>query len=183
MILARQEVQLKNDGTCILRSAEISDAPAMLKLMRSTASETQFLMRYSEECVMTLQEEEAFVKAAAESDSRLMLLAFADGDLIGSCMLLINSFIKTRHRASLGLAVLESHWGRGVGTALMQAVEHAARARGVQLLELEFIEGNLRGQRLYERLGFCTVGEHPNAVRLKDGTMLKEYLMAKDLTV
>ena len=82
-----------------------------------------------------------------------------------------------------GLAVLKEYWGLGVGVALIDTVAQAAQARGVQLLELEVIQGNVRAQRLYERMGFRTVGEHPNAIRLKDGTLLTENLMAMDLTV
>ena len=183
MILPPREVRLKDGRICILRSAQAEDAPFMLDLMKSTAEETHFLMRYPEEGDMTLKEEEAFVKAAAESENRLMVLPFVKDVLIGSCMLVINSHIKTRHRASFGLAVLKEYWGLGVGVALIDTVAQAAQARGVQLLELEVIQGNVRAQRLYERMGFRTVGEHPNAIRLKDGTLLTENLMAMDLTV
>lgn len=44
-------------------------------------------------------------------------------------------------------------------------------------MELEYVEGNDRAKRLYE----ATVAEKPNAIRLKDGTMLKEYFMVKYL--
>jgi hypothetical protein len=30
-------------------------------------------------------------------------------------------------------------------------------------------------------MGFRIAGVHPNAIRLKDGTMLNEYLMIKEL--
>ena len=48
-------------------------------------------------------------------------------------------------------------------------------------LELEFIEGNSRARALYEKFGFRIAGVHPDAIRLKDGTMLAEYLMIKSL--
>lgn len=49
------------------------------------------------------------------------------------------------------------------------------------LVELEFMEGNMRGQRLYEKFGFRIVSEKPNAYRLRDGSLRKEYYMQKYL--
>ena len=44
-------------------------------------------------------------------------------------------------------------------------------------LELDFVEGNTRAQALYEKMGFKIVAERPNAIRLRDGRLLKEYSM------
>lgn len=43
------------------------------------------------------------------------------------------------------------------------------------------MEGNKRGENLYKKMRFSHAGEHPNAVRLKDGQMLKLILMIKEL--
>ena len=48
-------------------------------------------------------------------------------------------------------------------------------------LELEFVEGNERGYALYKKMGFEVIGVRPDAFRLKDGTLLKEYMMIKKL--
>lgn len=55
------------------------------------------------------------------------------------------------------------------------------REQGLTQLELEFIEGNERGRHLYEKMGFAVVAEKPNAIRLKDGTTLKEFFIIKEL--
>ena len=59
------------------------------------------------------------------------------------------------------------------------AVIAAARAHGTEILELDFIEGNTRAQRLYEKMGFAIVGFKRNAFKLKDGTYLGEFSMQK----
>ena len=57
-----------------------------------------------------------------------------------------------------------------------------AKARPeVTQLELEFIEGNIRARALYEKMGFRIVAVHPNFIRLKNGKLLNEYLMVKEL--
>ncbi len=46
-------------------------------------------------------------------------------------------------------------------------------------MELDFIEGNTRARALYEKMGFRIAGIKPNAIRLKDGTLLNEYSMVR----
>ena len=48
-------------------------------------------------------------------------------------------------------------------------------------LELDFVEGNVRARHLYEKMGFRITGMRPDAIRLRDGTMLNEYSMVKRL--
>ena len=48
-------------------------------------------------------------------------------------------------------------------------------------LELEVIEGNQRAIGLYHKMGFVCTGEKPNAIRLEDGSSLKELMMVKVL--
>lgn len=48
-------------------------------------------------------------------------------------------------------------------------------------MELDFVEGNSRARHLYEKMGFRIVGIRPNAIRLKDGTLLNEYTMIRTM--
>ena len=59
------------------------------------------------------------------------------------------------------LAVDAAHRGRGIGTALMHAVEGRAQASGVTGMRLNVSLGNDGGLRFYERLGYSQ-----SAVRL-----------------
>jgi len=54
---------------------------------------------------------------------------------------------------------------------------------GVTQLELDFIEGNERAKALYEKMGFKVVAVKPNSIRLKDGTLLNEYSMVREMQV
>ena len=48
-------------------------------------------------------------------------------------------------------------------------------------IELEFVEGNERARRLYEKMGFRITGVHPNGIRLRDGRLLNLYTMIKEI--
>ena len=76
---------------------------------------------------------------------------------------------------------MQAFWGLGIGTAMFQKMEEEARKHDVSQLELEYIEGNQRGLALYQKMGFETVSYKPDAICLKDGTLLKEYFMIKKL--
>lgn len=53
-----------------------------------------------------------------------------------------------------GICVAPKARGRGVGTALMAAIETEARSRGYAAVQLDVVDGNLRAKELYHRLGY-----------------------------
>jgi ribosomal-protein-alanine N-acetyltransferase len=56
------------------------------------------------------------------------------------------------------MAVASSHWGHGIGSALLEALLAEAAARGCAEVFLEVRVDNPRAQRLYRRHGFTDVG-------------------------
>lgn len=54
--------------------------------------------------------------------------------------------------------------GRGIGSALIEAVRDMARARGCQTLWLITTNDNLHAARFYQKRGFRLVAIHPDAV-------------------
>jgi ribosomal protein S18 acetylase RimI-like enzyme len=68
------------------------------------------------------------------------------------------------HCAMLGIGVVADRRGRGIGTALLQAVLGRARAMGLKRIELSVREDNPRAAALYERHGFVREGVERRAV-------------------
>ena len=140
-------------------------------------------MNYPEECSKyTPEGEKALFERVNASDDEVMLLCMIDGKPSGICNITFNTKIKTRHRAQIAIALLSEYWGQGIGTRLIQELTRIAMDRpDVSQMELDFIEGNVRARALYEKMGFRIVAAKPNAIRLKDGTLLNEYFMIKEL--
>jgi RimJ/RimL family protein N-acetyltransferase len=111
----------------------------------------------------------------------MMIVCEVDGRIAGNCSIIFNSRIKTRHRASVGIALLKDFWGLGIGTLMFEDMILLAKQRGVMQIELEVVEGNERAMALYRKMGFEIAAEKPNAICLKDGTLLKEFIMIKML--
>lgn len=95
------------------------------------------------------------VPALRETPATLILLAYVDGNAVGiaTCFQGFSTFAARPLLNVHDLAVLPEHRGRGVGRALLTAVEHAARVRGCCKITLEVLEKN-PARRLYEDAGF-----------------------------
>lgn len=179
MIFEAKALTLRDGSACILRAPREEDAAELLRYLWDTAGETPYLLRTSEEAAkMTLEAEAAFITGMRESPNRMMLLAEVDGRIAGACDIGFTGKTKMRHRASIGIALRQAYWGKGIGTAMFREMIALARARdGVRVLQLEFIEGNARARALYEKMGFRVVSVLPNAFQMEDGTLKNEYVM------
>tara|TARA_R110000824_G_scaffold118960_14_gene272018 strand:+ start:135833 stop:136321 length:489 start_codon:yes stop_codon:yes gene_type:complete len=62
----------------------------------------------------------------------------------------------------LSIAVDPQHYGKRIGEQLMQTAAAHALGLGAMSLFLEVAEDNASARRLYERLGFETVGRRPD---------------------
>ena len=120
-------------------------------------------------------------REALNSPDQVMPCCFVDGVLAGNAMLTMNSRIKTRHRASVAIGLKKEYWGLGIGAALFREMIAIAEERGLDHLELDYIEGNDRARRLYEKMGFVEVARVPDVYRLKDGGFRQNILMMKKL--
>ncbi|NLL63148.1 MAG: GNAT family N-acetyltransferase [Ruminococcaceae bacterium] len=183
MIIEPFEFKLKDGRTAIARSPKDEDIQEMLDFLYVTAGETEFILRYPEECHMyTAENEKDFFDRINGSPTDAMLICFVDGKIAGNCAINCEPYMKTKHRASLAIGLLREFWNQGIGTKLFQRlIEIAEQNKDLIQLELDFIEGNERGQALYEKMGFKIVGVKPNAVRLKNGTLLNEYSMIREI--
>jgi ribosomal protein S18 acetylase RimI-like enzyme len=97
---------------------------------------------------------ESWFDGSAEGEA--MLIAEVDGDPSGCAYLcsVVDYFTGASHGHLSVLAVSERSEGRGVGSALVAAAEHWARARGSDRLTLHAMVNNTRARALYERRGF-----------------------------
>ena len=106
MNFGKKEIQIKNGAMAILRSPTEEDAASLLEYMRTTAGETPFLIRYPEECTLTLEQEQGYLHNILNSQSNVMILCEVGGEIAGNCQISRYTRLKTCHRASLLLRLL-----------------------------------------------------------------------------
>jgi ribosomal protein S18 acetylase RimI-like enzyme len=95
-------------------------------------------------------------------------VAVIEGRVVGWCDITSLHRPVFSHSGSLGVGVLASFRGQGIGEALMRAAIEKARHRGLTRIELTVREHNKPAIALYEKLGFTVEGLHRNAVRIDD---------------
>ena len=94
------------------------------------------------------------LEALVASDSSILLLASANGVIVGA-MALVLFRIPTGLRAWIeDVVVDEAARGRGIGEALNQVAIERARAAGARTVDLTSRPSREAANRLYRRLGF-----------------------------
>lgn len=129
-----------------IRRARRSDLPALLVLEQRTFTSD-------------LLSERQFRKHI-DSDSAVVLAAVEGDALLGDAVVFFRITSTSAHLYSI--AVSEKARGRGVGEAIVRAVERTARDRDCTHLRLEVRQDNHGAIRLYERLGYQRIRARPH---------------------
>jgi GNAT superfamily N-acetyltransferase len=119
--------------------------------------------------------------AAAQGEVRI-LVALDDDGVAGTVSLVPAAMPNQPHRADIAkMMVAQRARGRGVGAALLMAVEALALERGRTTLVLDTISGSAAA-RLYERSGWEKVGDIPAYALMPDGEMAPTTVYTKRLS-
>ena len=102
------------------------------------------------------------VASSVASGDTVLLAARLDGKIVGTVQLGLDTPPNQPHRADIKkMLVHRCARGRGIGAALMAAVEEEARRHGRWLLVLDTVPGE-NGHRLYRRAGWTQTGIVPD---------------------
>lgn len=135
--------------------------PADLDRSDDTQAIVTVLNAYAEDTMgagepLSQEVQDRLVPALRRVPDHLVLLA-CDGEAAVGLAICFQGFSTFRARPLLNihdLAVVSSHRGRGIATALLAAIEAEARRRDCCKLTLEVREDNPRAEALYRALGF-----------------------------
>jgi GNAT superfamily N-acetyltransferase len=113
--------------------------------------------------------------------ARALLVAEDELGICGTAQLVLALPPNQPHRADVSKVLVHRRARRqGVGAALLQAAEAAAREHGRDLLVLDTVTGG-DAQRLYERLGWVRVGDIPRYALLPAGGFCSTTYYYRDL--
>ena len=161
-----REYILKDGRKCLVRGGGAADAEVLLDVFIQTHAETDFLASYPDENTHTVEEERDFLLRKEASPDEIELLAFVDGQAVGSAgFYCVGRREKTRHRAEFGISVVKDCWGLGIGRALTEACILLAKHAGYSQLELQVVADNAAAVALYRSVGFAEYGRNPKGFR------------------
>lgn len=159
----------------LIREAEPRDGAAWLLHMRRTIAETPFLLQSSDDKLPSTGEQERTLARYRERPGCLALIAERPARrgravFMGCLNYGAGDTMRTMHAAELSMSVGRTHWGRGIGDALMHAaIAHARDDAGLLRLALQVFVSNIAAHRLYRKHGFIEEGLMRRYVRLGDG--------------
>ena len=177
MIYEEKTFTLKDGRGAVLRSPKMGEGGIYLDFLKNICAESDFVLMYPEEIRMSEEDEEQWIKAGLDDPLGVRFSCFVGEELAGNCQIVRFGRLKTAHRAAIAISVRKAFWRLGIGTKLMKEMLRYAQEWGVEQVELQYIEGNFRGQGLYEKMGFVEVARVPDSYRLADGTRRAEVFM------
>lgn len=167
----------REDGMEI-RDATLADAAAIARIYNQGIEDRVATLETE---LRTPAERAAWLAARGPRHPVLVAVDRA-GEVVGWCSL--NQFNPRPvydHVADISVYVARERRGRGIGDALMSALEARARALGYHKMVLAAFPFNAAGMRLYERHGFLTVGIYREQGML-DGRWVDVIVMDKILS-
>ena len=142
-----------------IMKATASDAEELLEYLKVIGSESDNLTFGSDGLLCSVEEEAEFLASEFISQTSVTLVAKRNGKIIGNARFTCGLKDRTKHRGDIGISVLKSEWGNGLGSRLMEAlIDFAKNTAHVEVITLEVNQTNKRAIALYEKFGFKKTG-------------------------
>lgn len=176
--IPQQKHTLSNGKHIILRSANPSDSAPLIELTASILIESKFLVTQSEEFSVTVDEERNWIVSYIDSPDKILILAENSDGIIGMANVQASRRLRVKHRADLGIIILQSWRGQGVGKLLMQTIIDWARVHpAIEKLSLSVFAENTTAINLYSSLGFIEEGRRPNEYKISENAYMDDIMM------
>jgi GNAT superfamily N-acetyltransferase len=132
-----------------VRRAGVADVPALVRLINAAYRVEDFFIDGDRTSAADV------LSRLAEPGAFFLVFEGLDGSLLGAVHVGVQA-----DRAHFGLLSVDPAWqGRGLGRALVDAVEAHGRAAGCSELTMDFVNLRLELPGFYSRLGFTPTGE------------------------
>ena len=180
------EFKTNDARLCVLRRLKENDLDRLLSFANKLVKEKKVnreLGVVSFDRRVTRKGEREWLRGLIEGVKKgqiVSLAAFVGDEMVGHSDIRRRQPIDVRHTGVLGIVILDGYRGIGIGERLMQEVLRQARSLGIELVELQVFAINKIALRLYEKLGFKTVGLVPNKMR-RDNKYFDEITMFADI--
>jgi RimJ/RimL family protein N-acetyltransferase len=146
-----------------IRPLRASDTRALLAYVNDLIAEDTYLMLSGKK--MTFSEEEKYVTdslARMKKKEKIHIVALSGERIVGSADIRRGEKRK-HHLGEVGIAILPSHRGQGLGSKLLEMLIDEGKRMGLRMFMLHCFENNTVALALYKKLGFVVCGLLPEA--------------------
>ncbi|MDA9472310.1 GNAT family N-acetyltransferase [Enterococcus sp. 5H] len=162
-----------------IREAIPDDAADILEVLRIIGRETPFLVMDEKGMEMTPDEMSENLANLFESPNNVLMVAIADGKVIGTASVKASAKKRMEHIGEIGISILKDYWGFGLGSLMMEELILWVQESGViRRLELTVQHRNQRAVHVYEKIGFKTEAIMERGAKTDDGEFLEVHLMS-----
>lgn len=150
---------MNSSENIIIEKAKPEDTAELLRFLKAIGGETDNLTFGAEGLPVPPDEERELLASLETSETSAMFTAKKNGKIVGNAHFTGMTRERLKHRGTIGISVLKSEWGQGIGTMLMEAViDFARNTAHAEIISLEVKSDNVRAIKLYERFGFEKIG-------------------------
>jgi len=176
MVTGSGQAKTARDGRrWTLRPGRPTDGRALARLFADVRREARWLV--ATPGAVSEPSEAFWISELIQSDEHLVLVAEADGDVIGNVLVSVDRSVATQHIGVLSITVADGWREVGVGTELVAGAQRWARDRGLLKVSLGVFPDNARAIAVYEKRGFVREGVRRMQYRTAD-EYRDEVLMA-----
>ncbi len=179
MVVLRRarQVRLRDGREAVVRSAVPGDARRLCRLIDAVAAEPDVRI-LREPGSLSERDLRRRIADGTSAAGELLLIAEADGELVGSLHLAQDHRVASAHVYDLGITVAQAFRGLGLGSALLELAAEWSRGRGGRKLTLSVFAHNEAAIRFYEANGFVREGLRRGQF-IRAGRELDEVLMGR----
>jgi len=161
---------LANGESMRIREALPEDAPALLKMDRKVAGETNFLLITAEETdLIPLHQKEQLIGKFHGSADSLLLIAITKEEIVGCLSLEQKYGIRQKHVGEFEIAVLSAYWNMGIARRMMNhMMKWVVQNPSIRSMQLKVMANNEKAIRLFRKFGFREEGRQHRTVRLNN---------------
>ena len=159
------------------REAEPSDAGKFLEYCKIVGAESDNLTFGEEGIPFTISQEADFIRKYSGNPNSVMLVAFDEGELIGTgAVSVVSARERFAHRREIAISVRKDYWGKGIGSGLMNLLIDFCKKTGAESVELEVRSDNERAIALYKKFGFEKVGRNEKFFKINGEFFAADYM-------
>ena len=141
----------------------MQDAANLLAMKLNYLEDSKTIPLFLKEYPDDIKIETQLVKRLLKEKNSVLFVAESNGELVGNIDFNGNQRLKLFHTGVIGMGIREEWRGKGVGSALMQALINWSKKNPfISLIWLEVYDTNEGGKALYRKMGFKECGRMEN---------------------
>ena len=170
------EARTARDGRrWTMRPARPTDGRALARLFAEVRREGRWLI--TAPGAVSEPSEGFWIAEMIRAAEHLVLVAEADGEVVGNVLVSVDRGVATEHIGVLSITIASDWRDVGIGTEMVSAAQRWGRERGLRKLSLGVFPDNERAIAVYEKQGFVVEGRRRMQYRTGDA-FRDELLMA-----